>query len=121
MRLHEQIDRAFHRQFHLDPRNKITDHLDDMIVASYALPAFWLAFRHGKRLLAVPLTIQLLGVAFVIFAAHLVLDILGWSAVTEESMKQTAACVIWIALLATLLQPTLPASWMKTPITTTSV
>jgi hypothetical protein len=109
--IHEHLDKYFHRLTGLNERNPVTDHIDDVIVASYVLPAFYFALRHCKRLLAIPLAIQLLGVAFVMFAVHLVFDWLGLSPLAEECIKQTAACVIWIALLATLLQPTLPASW----------
>ena len=110
-RLHEQIDRHFHRITGLNQKNPITDHFDDVLVASYVLPAFYFAFRHRKQLMAVPLTIQVLAVAFAVFAVHLVFDVLGMSQAAEECLKQTAACLIWIALLATLYQPSLPASW----------
>jgi hypothetical protein len=109
--IHEHVDKYFHRITGLNERNPVTDHIDDVLVASYVLPAFYLALRHCKRLLAVPFTIQVLAVAFGMFAVHLVFDWLGLSPTAEECIKQTAACVIWIALLATLLQPTLPASW----------
>ena len=62
--------------------------------------------------MTIPLTIQLLGVAFIVFAIHMVFDVLGWSPTAEESLKLTAGCMIWIALLATQLRPSLPASWM---------
>jgi hypothetical protein len=108
--IHEHLDKYFHRLTGLNERNPVTDHIDDVIVASYVLPAFYFALRHCKRLLAIPFTIQLLAVAFVMFAVHLVFDVLGLSPTAEECIKQTAACVIWIALLATLFQPMLPAS-----------
>jgi hypothetical protein len=40
-------------------------------------------------------------------------DVMGWNQAAEESLKQTAACMIWIALLATLFEPSLPVSWME--------
>jgi hypothetical protein len=111
LRLHEQADRLFHRLTGLNPLNKFTDHLDDAFVAAYTLPAAYFAFRHRKALAQVPLTVQLLAGAFVIFAIHLLFDVMGWNQAAEESLKQTAACMIWIALLATLFEPLLPVSW----------
>lgn len=111
--IHERLDRVIHAILLRDGTDRITDHLDDLIVGMYALPAAYFGLRYRKHLIEARLTLQVLAVAFVIFAAHLAFDVLGGSQAAEESLKLTAACTIMLAFLATLLQPTLPVSWTK--------
>lgn len=113
MRIHEHVDRYIHQALRRDPLDPITNHLDDLIVGMYVLPAAYLGLLYRKSLIAARLTLQVLAVAFVIFAVHLAFDVLGWSMVVEESLKLTAGCTIMLAFLATQMLPTLPASWTK--------
>jgi hypothetical protein len=109
--LHERIDRYVHYLLRRDRYDRVTDHLDNLIVATYTLPAFYMAARHGRLLIEARLTLHVLAVAFVFFAVHLVLDALTIWPLMEEILKLTAGSTILVALLATLMQPALPASW----------
>jgi hypothetical protein len=109
--LHEVADRYLHYALRRDRYDRVTDHVDNLFVGMYALPALYLAVRHRKLLIEARLTLQVLAVAFILFAAQLVLDALILWPVVEESLKLTAGCTIMVACLATLMQPSLPASW----------
>ena len=109
---HESLDHVIHKLLRRDPGDPVTDHLDDLFVLLYTLPAFYLAWVHRRRLIEARLTIQLLAIAFCFFVGQAVVDFLSdnYEAV-EESLKLTAGCGIFLAFYATLRQPTLPAAW----------
>lgn len=110
-RLHEEADRGIHRLLGWNPNNRITDHLDDVFVLCYTVPALYLGWKYRRELLQARLTAQVLALAMVVFVVHLTLDVVTVMLPLEESLKQTAGCLIFLAFLAAYLQPTLPPSW----------
>jgi hypothetical protein len=104
--IHEEIDRAIHAFFGLDPDHPVTDHLDDLIVAGYGVTALTVAWAHRSHLLTYPWTLWILALAFVLFAAMVVLDFAHGSKTAEEALKVVAGTLILVAFLAAWLDTT---------------
>jgi hypothetical protein len=123
LRIHEQLDRHIHRLLGLDPANRFTNHLDDLIVALYAVPAMLLGVRHLPRLLRLRWTVITLAAAFGCFATMVILDWREGSRSIEESFKVIAATLIFTAILGAAGDPQLketePAHERLTMPTTT--
>lgn len=102
--LHEQIDRAFHALLRLDPDHPVTDHLDDLIVAGYGVAALALAYRHRVDLRHLTWMHRVLGGAFTLFVAMVVVDFLHWSKTLEDSLKVVAGTLIFVGFLAARLE-----------------
>ncbi|HEV7301980.1 MAG TPA: hypothetical protein VGN72_21775 [Tepidisphaeraceae bacterium] len=110
-RLHERIDRWIHAAMSWNPHDRMTDHIDDVLVLSYVVPAFYLAWRHRLVLARATLMVQMLGVAVVTFIVHVAYDMFGWGAAIEEILKLTAGCFILLAVLAVGLDTRLLRAW----------
>jgi hypothetical protein len=110
-RLHERLDEAIHWMMGWDPKDPLTDHLDDVLVLCYALPAVWLAWKYRRPLLQASLMVRTLAAAMALFAGHVALDFLDWSVTVEECVKQTAGCVILLAFLAVAMDRDTQARW----------
>jgi hypothetical protein len=102
--LHERIDRGLHALLGLDPDHPVTDHLDDLIVAGYGVAALGLAYRHRVYLQHLTSTHRILGGAFVLFAAMVVIDFLHWSKTIEDGLKLIAGTLILVGFLAARLE-----------------
>jgi hypothetical protein len=102
--LHERIDRGLHALFRLDPDHPITDHLDDLIVASYGMAALALAYRHRMDLWPLTWMHRTLGSAFVLFGAMVVADFFYWSKTLEDGLKVVAGTLIFVGFLAARLE-----------------
>jgi hypothetical protein len=99
-RLHEAIDNGVHKLFGWDKNHPVTDHLDDVLVICYVIPAAWLGWRHRRDLLRHRLMVQTMALAFLCFSAMVLLD---WHSVPkwiEESFKLLTGALIVCALLA---------------------
>jgi hypothetical protein len=104
--LHEQIDRGVHGVLAIDPDHPLTDRLDDAIVGSYGAAALALAHGFRAELARLRWAVLVLGVAFALFAAMVVLDTLHWSKTAEDALKVVAGTVIFIGVYAARLQLT---------------
>jgi hypothetical protein len=102
--LHERIDRGLHALLGLDPEHPVTDHLDDLIVASYGVAALGLAYRHRADLQHLTWMHRILSGAFMLFATMVVVDFLHWSKTIEDSLKVVAGTLIFIGFLAARLE-----------------
>jgi len=102
--LHEQIDRGLHALLGLDPEDPVTDHLDDLIVGGYGVAALVLAYRHRADLQYLTWMHRILGGAFMLFAAMVVVDFLHWSKTLEDSLKVVAGTLIFVGFLAARLE-----------------
>jgi hypothetical protein len=98
--LHERIDRGVHAVLGLDPDHPITDHLDDAIVAGYGVAALALAYVHRAQLASLRWMGVILGVAFGLFAAMVVVDVLHLSKTVEDALKVVAGTLILVGFLA---------------------
>jgi hypothetical protein len=101
---HERIDRALHGLLGLDPEHPVTDHLDDLIVAGYGLAALALAYRHRVALQPLGWMHRTLGLAFLLFTAMVVADVLHWSKAFEDGLKVVAGTLIFVGFLAARLE-----------------
>lgn len=110
-RLHERVDRWLHQALGMDPLHPLTDHLDDVIVLAYLLPAGCLALRYRARLLRAHLTIHLLAWATLVFVVHIVFDMLSFPQAAEESLKLIAGCLVLLAFLAAWMDKGLLNEW----------
>ena len=99
-RIHERIDELAHHLAGLDAEDPVTDHLDDLIVAAYALPALALWFRHRKELVRLKWMVLTLGLAFAGFCAMVLCDLAGVSTAIEDSLKTLSGTLILLAFLA---------------------
>jgi hypothetical protein len=106
--LHEQIDFAVHRLLGWDPEDPLTDHLDDLIVASYGLAALVLAWVYRAYLASFRWMLTILAVAFVLFAAMAVVDFLHLSKTLEDALKVVAGTMILVGFLAAWLEVSTP-------------
>jgi len=104
--IHEDMDRAIHALLGLDPNHPITDHLDDLIVASYGMAALALAWIHRAHLASFPWMVMILAVAFGLFAAMVVLDFAHVSKTAEDAFKVVAGTLILVGFLAAWLDTT---------------
>ena len=101
---HENIDRLVHQVLGWDPKNPVTTHLDDAIVAGYGVVAAWWAYRHRALLLQLPWTTSTMAIAFAWAAASVLFDAArDWKTI-EESCKTIAEAFIVAALLAARLE-----------------
>jgi hypothetical protein len=103
VRIHERMDRLVHAILGWDPNDSVTDHLDDVLVLSYLIPAGWLWFRHRRDVFQMRLTMQLFGLAIVAFVAMVAADMLGGIEWLEESFKIVAGALILCGFLAAYL------------------
>jgi hypothetical protein len=102
--LHEQIDRGVHAMLGWDPDDPITDHLDDLIVASYGVFALVLAYRYRVELARLTWMHLVLGGAFGLFAGMVAADFLHWSKTLEDGLKVLSGTLIFVGFLAARLQ-----------------
>ena len=102
--VHERIDRGVHALLGLDPEDPLTDHLDDLIVAGYGVAALVLAYRYRADLQYLTWMHRILGVAFMLFAAMVAIDLLRWSKTLEDSLKLVAGTLIIVGFLAARLE-----------------
>jgi hypothetical protein len=107
-RLHEQVDRWTHTLLGWDPNDPVTDHLDDVLVAGYLLPAVYLALRFRRQLLGQYLMVQVLSLAMACFGAMVWCDMFGHYKWVEEAWKLLAASLILVAFLAVYMQNVTP-------------
>jgi len=102
---HERADKLIHALLGWDPDDAITDAGDDLIVAVYGVFAAWQAYRHRQHLLRLRWMVLTMGVAFAVFCAMVVYDVMHWSKVIEDTCKVTAGTLIVVALLAAYRDP----------------
>jgi hypothetical protein len=102
--LHERIDFAVHARLGLDPHNPLTDHLDDVIVASYGVVALWLAYRYRVDLARLRWMALVLGLAFSLFVGMVALDMTHLSHTVEDSLKVVAGTLILVGFVAARLE-----------------
>lgn len=102
--LHERIDRGVHAVLGWDPEHPVTDHLDDLIVASYGVAALVLAYRCRRELTRLTGMHLTLGIAFALFTGMVVADFLHWSKTLEDGLKVVAGTLIFVGFLAARLQ-----------------
>jgi hypothetical protein len=105
LRIHERADVLVHRLAGLDPRNPLTTHLDDLIVASYAVPALLLGVRYRAELVRFRWMVVTLAIAFAGFCLMVVCDFLGASKAVEDGTKIISATLILIAFLSVRYDP----------------
>jgi hypothetical protein len=106
--LHERIDRGVHALLGLDPEDPLTDHLDDLIVASYGVLALALAYAYRAHLAAFRWMLTILALAFLLFATMVVVDFLHLSKTLEDALKVVAGTTILVGFLAALLEASAP-------------
>ncbi|HEU4370099.1 MAG TPA: hypothetical protein VFV05_17895, partial [Methylomirabilota bacterium] len=88
------------------PDHPVTDHLDDLIVASYGVAAMALAYVHRAYLASFRWTLVILAAAFPLFAAMVVLDFRhDWKS-AEDALKVVAGTLIFVGFLAAWLETT---------------
>jgi hypothetical protein len=102
--LHERIDRATHALLGLDPDHPITDRLDDLIVAGYGALALALAWAYRTDLVRLRWMVRILTLAFALFAAMVVVDILHLSKTVEDVLKVLSGTLIVVGFLAACFQ-----------------
>ena len=114
---HEEIDRGVHALLGLDPEHPVTDHLDDLIVASYGVAAMVLAYRYRADLSRLTWMHLILAVGFALFTVMVLADLLDWSKALEESLKVVAGTLIFVGFLAARLQLAQPGRTSPPPLT----
>ena len=102
--MHEGIDFLLHKRFGLDPRDPVTRHGDDLIVALYGVLALVFAYTYRAELARLRWMVLSLGVAFVPFATMVVFDLMNWPQAVEDSLKLLAGTLIFIGFYAGSLQ-----------------
>lgn len=102
--LHERIDRGIHRLFGLDPKNRVTDYLDDAIIGLYGLAAVALAYRYRSDLVRLRWMALTLAVAFLGYVVMFVVDVMHWSGTFEDALKTVVGTLIVVGLLAGYLE-----------------
>jgi hypothetical protein len=112
VRIHERIDLAIHKFLHLDPKNKVTDHIDDFIVLGYSLPAMGLAIWHAPKLIQATLGTQLVLGAMASFLVHVLFDIFHFPGWAEESVKLLSAALLMLAFFAIRMDAKLLERWL---------
>ena len=100
LRVHERLDKLIHWLLGLNARNRISDHLDDLILIAYAAFAAALWFRARRLLLRLPWTLLTMAAGFVLFAAMLAVDIAAQTKAVEDGLKLVAGATILSAFLA---------------------
>ena len=108
--LHEDIDRGVHAVLGLDPEHPVTDHLDDVILASYGVAAIALAHRYRADLGRLAWMQVILLAGFALFTVMVVADFLNWPKALEEGIKVVAGTVILLGFLAARLQLAQPGA-----------
>ena len=98
--LHENADYIFHWLLARDPKDPLTDRIDDVIVITYPFVVAFFAWPSRKDLAALPWTLWSMVLALTMFAAMAVIDWLDASPIIEESIKIGAGGAILAAILA---------------------
>ena len=106
---HEGIDQGLHRLVGRDPSGSFTDHLDDLIVASYAglFVAIW--WREWRALADLTWTLRSLVAALVAYVAMVIYDVAEGGKVIEDSLKIAGGALILIAFAAAFHE-----EWIRT-------
>ncbi len=100
LRIHERVDRWIHKLMGWDPNDPLTDHIDDVLVLCYILPAGWLWFTHRREVLQMRLMVQMFVIAIVFFLGMVAADMLISLEWFEESLKIVAGALILCGFLA---------------------
>jgi hypothetical protein len=98
--IHERTDRMIHALLGWNPDDPLTDHIDDVLVLGYILPAGWLWFTHRREIVQLRLMVQMFVVAAVFFLGTVAVDMLLPLEWLEESLKIVAAALILCGFLA---------------------
>ena len=98
--IHEGIDQHLHALVGRDPSGSFSDHLDDVIVATYwgIFVAIW--WRDWRAFVRHTWMLRTLAVAFVAYAAMVVCDASEYSKVIEDSLKIAGGALILSAFAA---------------------
>lgn len=72
--IHERLDEAFHQYFGIT-ETRLTDRLDDILIALYGLVGAWVLYLYRKELLRFRALLRFLMVGFACLAASVVLDL----------------------------------------------
>lgn len=99
--LHERLDLWVHSLVGADPENRITDHLDDVVVAGYGIVLAATAWARCDALLRSPWFVRCAAASGVLFAFMVATDIATdtW-VVAEEGAKLMAEAFLVAGLLA---------------------
>ena len=98
--LHENADYLFHWLFARDPKDPVTDRIDDVIVITYPLFVAFFAWPSRRNLARLPWTLWSTVLAMAMFMAMAVIDWLDASTIIEESIKIGAGGAILAAMFA---------------------
>ena len=107
VKIHEQVDIAIHFILGRDKNDPVTDHLDDLLLFAYTVPAAWLGLKNRQSVFKIRLMLQTLMIAFAFFVGMVACDFLGAPQSLEESFKLVADGFILCAFLAPYLDPDL--------------
>lgn len=103
--IHEQLDHLIHTLLGWDPNDPTTDHLDDVMVLSYVIPAGWLWWTHRRDLIRMRLMVQTLLIGGLFFSAMVATDMIGVRQWKEESLKILAGAFILCGFLGAYFEP----------------
>jgi hypothetical protein len=98
-RLHENFDLWIHARAGVEP-TPLTDHLDDLLVLGYAVPAAAAAVLLRRFLVRSSATLKSWTIAAACFGTMAVLDITEAHAALEEIAKSAAAACLFIGVAA---------------------
>jgi hypothetical protein len=101
--IHENLDKGVHWLFGMDPRHKVTTHLDDLIVLDYGVALLCVWWRHRATVLRHPWMIWAMAAGGAQFATMVAFDLFHLGKGTEEILKMSASATI----AAALLEPTM--------------
>lgn len=102
--MHEGIDFLLHKRLGLDPRDPVTRHGDDLIVALYGVLALVFAYTYRAELARLRWMVLILATAFVPFTAMVLFDLMNWPQAVEDSLKLLAGALILIGFYAGYLE-----------------
>lgn len=98
--LHENVDWAIHWALARDPKDPLTDRIDDVIVLAYPLVGAAAAWPWRRELAALPWMLWSLVATMALFSGMAVIDWLDASPAIEESLKIGAGGGIVAAIRA---------------------
>ncbi len=98
--LHENVDYIVHWLLARDPKDPVTDRIDDVIVITYPFVVAIFMWPSRRDLAGLPWTLWSMVLAMAMFAAMAVIDWFDASTIIEESIKIGAGGAILAAMLA---------------------
>jgi hypothetical protein len=96
--IHENLDKGVHWIFGMDPRHKVTTHLDDLILLAYGVALLGVWWRHRATVLRRPWMIWAMAAGGAQFAATVAFDLFHLGKAAEEILKMSASATIAAAL-----------------------